>query len=220
MQAIGFDNNKYLQMQSEKIRARISQFGGKLYLEFGGKLFDDYHAARVLPGFEPDNKIKMLLALREQEMIRIIAKQELRSVPFVGWVMEKFRIIFVRRGAHDSAAYESCVDALKNEHDKLLVFVEGTRCNKDKHVRPKTGAVRMALASGAPVVPVFVTRNRTPFCPVRVIFGEPYSITDIDLEDHVACQQAADALLKTIYQLGGDAYADQIGKDSGLLLRR
>ena len=55
---------------------------------------------------------------------------------------------------------------------------------------------------------------------VRVIFGEPYSITDIDLEDHVACQQAADALLKTIYQLGGDAYADQIGKDSGLLLRR
>ncbi len=162
----------------------------------------------------------ILLALREQEMIRIIAKQELRSVPFVGWVMEKFRIIFVRRGAHDAAAYESCVDALKNEYDKLLVFVEGTRCNKDKHVRPKTGAVRMALASGAPVVPVFVTRNRTPFCPVRVIFGEPYSITDIDLEDHVACQQAADALLKTIYQLGGDAYADQIGKDSGLLLRR
>ena len=51
MQAIGFDNNKYLRMQSEKIRERISQFGGKLYLEFGGKLFDDYHASRVLPGF-------------------------------------------------------------------------------------------------------------------------------------------------------------------------
>lgn len=164
--------------------------------------------------------IWILLALREPEMIRIIAKQELRSVPFIGWVMEKFRIIFVRRGAHDAAAYEHCVDALKNEHDKLLVFVEGTRCNKNKHVRPKTGAVRMALASGAPVVPVFVTRNRTPFCPVRVIFGEPYPIADIDPEDHAACQQAADALLKTIYQLGGDAYADQIGKDSGLLLRR
>ena len=161
----------------------------------------------------------ILLALREPEMIRIIAKQELRSVPFVGWVMEKFRIIFVRRGAHDAAAYESCVDALKNEHDKLLVFVEGTRCNKNKHVRPKTGAVRMALASGAPVVPVFVTRNRTPFCPVRVIFGEPYPIANIAPEDHTACQQAADALLKTIYQLGGDAYADQIGKDSGVLLR-
>ena len=67
MQAIGFDNNKYLQMQSEKIRERISQFGGKLYLEFGGKLFDDYHASRVLPGFEPDSKIRMLMQLKEQE---------------------------------------------------------------------------------------------------------------------------------------------------------
>ena len=86
-------------------------------------------------------------------------------------------------------------------------------------VRAKTGAVRMAAVSGAPVVPVFVTRNRTPFCPVRVIFGEPYPIANIDPEDHTACQQAADALLKTIYQLGGDAYADQIGKDSGVLLR-
>ena len=50
---IGFDNDKYLKMQSEHIRERINQFGNKLYLEFGGKLFDDYHASRVLPGFEP-----------------------------------------------------------------------------------------------------------------------------------------------------------------------
>ena len=53
--AIGFDNQKYLDTQSEQIRKRIAQFGGKLYLEFGGKLFDDYHASRVLPGFEPDS---------------------------------------------------------------------------------------------------------------------------------------------------------------------
>ena len=53
---IGFDNDKYLKMQSEHIRERIGQFGNKLYLEFGGKLFDDYHASRVLPGFEPDSK--------------------------------------------------------------------------------------------------------------------------------------------------------------------
>ncbi len=51
---IGFDNEKYLTMQSEHIRERIGQFGNKLYLEFGGKLFDDFHASRVLPGFEPD----------------------------------------------------------------------------------------------------------------------------------------------------------------------
>ena len=54
---IGFDNQKYLKMQSEHIRERISQFGDKLYLEFGGKLFDDYHASRVLPGFAPDSKM-------------------------------------------------------------------------------------------------------------------------------------------------------------------
>lgn len=61
----GFDNDKYIKMQSEHILDRIAQFGGKLYLEFGGKLFDDYHAARVLPGFEPDSKIRMLIELKE-----------------------------------------------------------------------------------------------------------------------------------------------------------
>ena len=71
MQAIGFDNNKYLRMQSEKIRERISQFGGKLYLEFGGKLFDDFHASRVLPGFQPDSKIRMLQQLHDDVEIVI-----------------------------------------------------------------------------------------------------------------------------------------------------
>ena len=66
MRKIGFDSQKYIRLQSERIRERINQFGGKLYLEFGGKLFDDYHASRVLPGFEPDNKIKMLLELKDQ----------------------------------------------------------------------------------------------------------------------------------------------------------
>jgi len=68
----GFDNQKYIEMQSEKIRERIEQFGGKLYLEFGGKLFDDYHAARVLPGFAPDSKIRMLIQLKEQAEIVIV----------------------------------------------------------------------------------------------------------------------------------------------------
>ena len=67
--ALGFDNRKYLETQSEHIMKRIAQFGGKLYLEFGGKLFDDYHASRVLPGFEPDSKIRMLLQLKEDAEI-------------------------------------------------------------------------------------------------------------------------------------------------------
>lgn len=73
---IGFDNEKYLNMQSQHIRDRISQFGGKLYLEFGGKLFDDYHAARVLPGFAPDSKLQMLLQLKDQAEIVIVVNAD------------------------------------------------------------------------------------------------------------------------------------------------
>lgn len=72
----GFDNEKYLQMQSQHIRERIAQFGNKLYLEFGGKLFDDYHASRVLPGFEPDSKLQMLLQLKDHAEVVIVISAE------------------------------------------------------------------------------------------------------------------------------------------------
>ena len=68
----GFDNAKYLKIQSEHIKERIAQFGNKLYMEFGGKLFDDYHASRVLPGFEPDSKFKMLYQLKDDLEIVIV----------------------------------------------------------------------------------------------------------------------------------------------------
>ncbi len=69
---IGFDNEKYLRIQSEHIRERINRFGDKLYLEFGGKLFDDYHASRVLPGFAPDSKLQMLMQLSDMAEIVIV----------------------------------------------------------------------------------------------------------------------------------------------------
>lgn len=69
---IGFDNDKYIKIQSEHIKERINKFDGKLYLEFGGKLFDDFHASRVLPGFQPDSKLKMLLQLRDEAEIVIV----------------------------------------------------------------------------------------------------------------------------------------------------
>lgn len=72
MEKLGFDNNQYLQMQSDQIQKRISAFGGKLYLEFGGKLFDDYHASRVLPGFQPDSKLRMLRKLIDQVEIVVV----------------------------------------------------------------------------------------------------------------------------------------------------
>ena len=67
----GFDNEKYVKLQSQNIRDRIAKFGGKLYLEFGGKLFDDYHASRVLPGFKPDSKVRMLLEMKDEAEIVI-----------------------------------------------------------------------------------------------------------------------------------------------------
>ena len=80
MPRIGFDNDKYIATQSAHIRERIAQFGGKLYLEFGGKLFDDYHASRVLPGFQPDSKMRMLLKLRDQaELVVAISADDIEK---------------------------------------------------------------------------------------------------------------------------------------------
>ena len=102
---------------------------------------------------------------------------------------------------------------------KICMIVEGTRCNKNKHVRAKTGAVRMAVEADAPLVPVFITRNKTPWCPVNVIFGQPYEMPKRDGWTHDEYQQQADELLRRIYRLGGDSYADHIGEDGGVLLR-
>ena len=76
MQKIGFDNEKYLKIQSEHIRERIAQFDGKLYMEMGGKLFDDHHASRVLPGFRPDSKLRMLAHLRDELEIVIVVSAD------------------------------------------------------------------------------------------------------------------------------------------------
>ena len=104
MPAIGFDNQKYLTTQSEQIKKRIAQFGGKLYLEFGGKLFDDYHASRVLPGFEPDSKIRMLQQLQDDVEILIainaadIEKNKVRGDLGITYDDDVLRLIDIFRG--------------------------------------------------------------------------------------------------------------------------
>ena len=76
----GFDNEKYRQIQSEHIKERIAQFGDKLYMEFGGKLFDDLHASRVLPGFEPDSKLQMLMTMSDiAEIIIVISALDIEK---------------------------------------------------------------------------------------------------------------------------------------------
>ncbi len=108
MNRLGFDNKRYLSMQSEKIQERIDAFGDKLYLEFGGKLFDDYHASRVLPGFEPDSKIKMLLKLRSIAEILVvisandIVKNKYRSDLGITYDADVIRLldVFKRKGLY------------------------------------------------------------------------------------------------------------------------
>ena len=100
---IGFDNDKYLSMQSEHIRERIKKFDNKLYLEFGGKLFDDYHASRVLPGFQPDSKIRMLQTLKDDVEIVIaicagdIEKNKMRGDLGISYDADVLRLIDVFR---------------------------------------------------------------------------------------------------------------------------
>lgn len=104
MKKTGFDNKKYIELQSKNIRDRIAMFGGKLYMEFGGKLFDDYHAARVLPGFEPDAKVKMLLELKDDAGIVIainadaIEKNKRRGDLGITYDLDTLRLIDAFRG--------------------------------------------------------------------------------------------------------------------------
>ena len=101
---IGFDHNRYTRMQSERIIQRIDEFGGKLYLELGGKLFDDYHASRVLPGFQPDSKVQMLLKLKDKEEILIvinaddIEKSKVRGDLGITYDLDTLRLIDAFRG--------------------------------------------------------------------------------------------------------------------------
>ena len=101
---LGYDNDKYIRTQSAHIRERIGQFGGKLYLEFGGKLYDDNHASRVLPGFQPDSKLQMLLQIKEQvEMVIVInaddiEKNKIRGDLGITYDQDVIRLIGVFRG--------------------------------------------------------------------------------------------------------------------------
>ena len=101
---IGFDHEQYTRMQSERIIQRIDEFGGKLYLELGGKLFDDYHASRVLPGFKPDSKVQMLLKLKDKEEILIainaddIEKSKVRGDLGITYDLDTLRLIDAFRG--------------------------------------------------------------------------------------------------------------------------
>ncbi len=134
---IGFDNEKYLKMQSEQIQKRIGQFDNKLYLEFGGKLFDDFHASRVLPGFAPDSKLKMLLKLKEQAEIVIvinandIEKSKVRGDLGITYDLDVLRLmdsfhgigLFVGSVVIAQYAGQPAADAFKSKLEKMGIRV-------------------------------------------------------------------------------------------------
>ena len=134
---IGFDNDKYLKIQSEHIKERISQFGDKLYLEFGGKLFDDYHASRVLPGFAPDSKLQMLMQLADVAEIVIvisaadIEKNKVRGDLGITYDVDVVRLIgeFEKKGLYVGSVAitqytgQKSADAFKKKLEKLNIPV-------------------------------------------------------------------------------------------------
>ncbi len=131
----GFDNEKYLRIQSEHIKERIDKFGDKLYLEFGGKLFDDYHASRVLPGFEPDSKLKMLMQLADcAEIIIVISavdieKNKIRGDLGITYDMDVLRLRdeFQSRGLMVSGVVithykgQSAADTFRQKLEKMQI---------------------------------------------------------------------------------------------------
>ncbi len=134
---IGFDNDKYLKLQSQHIQERIAQFDNKLYLEFGGKLFDDYHASRVLPGFAPDSKVKMLLQMKDEAEIVIvinaadIEKNKVRGDLGITYDLDVLRLIDAFRdiglyvGSVVISQYsgQAAADAFKNRLSNLGIRV-------------------------------------------------------------------------------------------------
>ena len=139
MKNVAFDNAKYLKLQSEHILERIGSFDNKLYLEFGGKLFDDHHASRVLPGFRPDSKLKMLMELKDKAEIVIavcasdIEKNKIRSDMGITYDVEVLRLIdafrdcgmYVGSVVITQYANQSAADSFKAmlEHLGIRVFV-------------------------------------------------------------------------------------------------
>jgi uncharacterized protein (UPF0371 family) len=133
----GFDNAKYIRIQSERIKQRISQFGNKLYLEFGGKLFDDYHASRVLPGFQPDSKFTMLTQLKDDlEIVIVISavdieKNKVRSDLGITYDVDVLRLRdeFLARGFSVNSVVvthyngQSSADAYRKRLEKMGITV-------------------------------------------------------------------------------------------------
>lgn len=139
----------------------------------------------------------------KQTFMHFMAKQELRSVPVVGWALEKAGVCFVNRGQSDIGAMRSMMKFLRRG-EKIFIFPEGTRVDEDNAVDAKTGAVRLASRLHVPIVPVYIPRRKRLFSRVEIIIGEPYSVEG---SNHNEYEALADGIMERIYELRDGATA-------------
>lgn len=142
--------------------------------------------------------VLIAMSFGRRHMLRFMAKKELFSVPVLGPILRKIGVFPVNRGASDIDAVRTTMKCLKSG-DKVLIFPEGTRVSEDDAVAAKTGAVRIASRTKAPIIPVFVPRRKKLFGRVRVRIGKPYYVHAETHEDYLRC---ADELMARIRGLG------------------
>ena len=136
-------------------------------------------------------------ACGRRTFMHFIAKQELRGVPFIGWLLGKCGVCFVNRGTGDIDAMRSMMRYLKRG-EKIFIFPEGTRTEADNMVDAKTGAVRLASKLNVPIVPVYIPRHKKLFRRIEVLIGRPYSVQG---RNHDEYEALSDGIMEHIYAL-------------------
>lgn len=173
----------------------FTRFIGREHIPQDGCLMVANHSSMADP-------IWVVLALGSRSGAHIMAKREVMELPILPGILRWVGVFGVDRGGADLAAIKQSLEVLKNG-ENLLIFPEGTRVKPGKTIAAKTGAALIAQRTGAPVLPVYITQEKRPFCPLKVVFGEPYQITAaarrITAEE---LETATAAMMDVIYQLG------------------
>lgn len=143
-----------------------------------------------------------VLSLRMGHIPRIMAKKEAESYPVLGWILKKLGVFFVDRDGVDVQAIKTGLRCLRDEQ-QLLIFPEGTRVKDRSESNPKRGAVMLAARTGAPVLPMYLSRRTGPLSPVTVVIGEPYHPVSADVRaSDEELTKAAQELMNRIYEMG------------------
>lgn len=143
-----------------------------------------------------------IYALRPMPLYRILAKESLLHVPGLRILFERIGLIGIKRGEQDVNALKTCLQALKNG-EKVFVYPEGTRVKKGR-IEAKTGALMIAERAGVPVLPVYTSRRRFPFQPVRVCIGEPFHVRSEGRRATAAeLRVQTNNMMDRIYEMGG-----------------